>query len=337
MTGRKGKLHTTLYWKKMKEVEPLAKKDCVIKKINNMRSSFRKEVKKIKESMKTGSGAYEVYKPKLWYFESLRFLNDQETPRQSISNIDNHDSENEDENQATADNTEHSNDSFHTDDVQSPTPQDDTSHGRRFSASRPRPTLLKRMTPTQQATLTGELLQTVNEHFKHPRPSEDRHDIFGKNVANVLREVLVPQRILAEKFINDVLFHAQMGTLTSSHGFTKVPRFPQHHEVPLPVQSASTNSTTFFDNNSYCGYNQMGMPLQSPGPSGYHLNQSASAPNQLSPNNDSLGGRKTKKPPFYQQLTQLTRTPTELSPHNDADEGITASRFVSSYLPDDEQ
>ncbi|KAG8314511.1 hypothetical protein J6590_091426 [Homalodisca vitripennis] len=217
----------------------------------------------------------------------------------------------EDENQATADNTEHSNDSFHTDDVQSPTPQDNTSHGRRFSAStsRPRPTLLKRMTPTQQATLTGELLQTVNEHFKRPRPSEDRHDIFGKNVANVLREVLVPQRILAEKFINDVLFHAQISTLTSSHGLTKVPRFPQHHEVPLP----------------------------SPGPSGYHLTQSASAPNQLSPNNDSLGGRKTKKPPVYQQLTQLTRTPTELSPYNDADEGITASRFVSSYLPDDEQ
>ncbi|KAG8262529.1 hypothetical protein J6590_052173 [Homalodisca vitripennis] len=126
-----------------------------------------------------------------------------------------------------------------------------------------------------------------------------------------------------------------MGTLTSSHGLTKV--FPQHHEVPLPVQSACTNSTTFFDNNSYCGYNQMGMPLQSPGPSGYHLTQSASAPNQLSPNNDSLGGRKTKKPPVYQQLTQLTRTPTELSPYNDADEGIMASRFVSSYLPDDEQ
>ncbi|KAG8251641.1 hypothetical protein J6590_075227 [Homalodisca vitripennis] len=90
---REAAYHTLL--EKMKEVEPLANKDCVIKKINNMRSSFRKEVKKIKESMKTGSGAYEVYKPKLWYFESLRFLNDQKTPRQSISNIDNHDSENE--------------------------------------------------------------------------------------------------------------------------------------------------------------------------------------------------------------------------------------------------
>ena len=77
----------------MKEVEPLATKDSVIKKINNMRSSFRKELKKIKECTRTGSGADEVYQPKLWYFEQLRFLNDQETPRPSRSNID--ESENE--------------------------------------------------------------------------------------------------------------------------------------------------------------------------------------------------------------------------------------------------
>lgn len=81
---------------KMKEVEPLANKESAIKKINNMRSSFRKELKKkIKESMRTGSGADEVYQPKLWYFELLRFLSDQETPRPSSSNIDSQDSENE--------------------------------------------------------------------------------------------------------------------------------------------------------------------------------------------------------------------------------------------------
>lgn len=80
---------------KMKEVEPLANKESAIKKINNMRSSFRKELKKIKESMRTGSGADEVYQPKLWYFELLRFLSDQETPRPSSSNIDSQDSEND--------------------------------------------------------------------------------------------------------------------------------------------------------------------------------------------------------------------------------------------------
>lgn len=58
-----------------------------------MRSSYRKELKKIKESTKSGSGTDEVYQPKLWYFDSLRFLNDQETPRQSRSNIDESDNE----------------------------------------------------------------------------------------------------------------------------------------------------------------------------------------------------------------------------------------------------
>lgn len=72
---------------KLQVVEPQANKDFVIKKINNMRSSYRKELKKIKDSMKTGSGADEIYHPKLWYFDLLSFLNDQEKPRPSSSNL----------------------------------------------------------------------------------------------------------------------------------------------------------------------------------------------------------------------------------------------------------
>lgn len=80
---------------KLKEVDPDANKDCVIKKINNMRSSFRKELKKVKDSMKTGSGSDEVYQPKLWYYDSLMFLTDQETPRRSTCNLNTQGSENE--------------------------------------------------------------------------------------------------------------------------------------------------------------------------------------------------------------------------------------------------
>lgn len=94
----------------------------------------------------------------------------------------------------------------------------------------------------QEAELKAEVLQSVKEHFKQPRPQEDRHDIFGKNVANVLRDVLPPQRILAEKFINDVLFHAQMGTLTTFHRLTEDtrPLLPQHQEIP-PSQTARSS------------------------------------------------------------------------------------------------
>lgn len=68
--------------------------------------------------------------------------------------------------------------------------------------------------------LANDVLVSVGEHFKKPREpkQEDRFDIFGKNVASKLREVENNnklQRILAEKQINDVLFDAEMGNLTS--------------------------------------------------------------------------------------------------------------------------
>lgn len=57
---------------KLKTIEPNASKDTVIKKINNLRSAYRKEIKKIKASMKSGAAGDSIYKPKLWYFYLLR-------------------------------------------------------------------------------------------------------------------------------------------------------------------------------------------------------------------------------------------------------------------------
>lgn len=179
------------------------------------------------------------------------------------------------------------------------------------------------MTNLQQSALTSEVLQSVNEHFKRPRPSEDRFDTFGKNVANVLRDVLTPQRILAEKFISDVLFHAQMGTLTSSHELTKVPQLllPQHQVPPASIQSASSNPPYFSSNSQY--YNPIQMP-QSQQTTEPHFTQSPRQPYQPS------------APLLYQQLNQTTTSsaPTQISPLPDSDDGITVSNFVRSYNPD---
>jgi hypothetical protein len=43
---------------------------------------------------------------------------------------------------------------------------------------------------------------------------EDMFNITGKNVASKLRILTKEQRIIAEKLINDVLYEAQLGTLT---------------------------------------------------------------------------------------------------------------------------
>lgn len=70
-----------------KEVDANCTKATVLKKINNLRSSYRKELKKVRESTRSGSSREDVYIPKLWYYNLLQFLDDQETPRNSRSNL----------------------------------------------------------------------------------------------------------------------------------------------------------------------------------------------------------------------------------------------------------
>ncbi|XP_050314918.1 uncharacterized protein LOC126749264 [Anthonomus grandis grandis] len=69
-----------------KTVDEKATVDTVKNKINNLRSSFRKELKKVNKSKKSGSGSEQVYVPKLWYFKLLMFTSDQETSLKPISN-----------------------------------------------------------------------------------------------------------------------------------------------------------------------------------------------------------------------------------------------------------
>lgn len=60
------------------QVEPDANRDMVTKKINSLRSSYRKEKKKVQDSERSGACADDVYKPSLWYYNLLIFLDDQD-------------------------------------------------------------------------------------------------------------------------------------------------------------------------------------------------------------------------------------------------------------------
>lgn len=73
---------------KFKEIDATANREIIVKKINSLRTVYRKEVSKVNKSIKSGAGEDEVYKPSLWYFDLLHFLYDQETPRQSRNTMD---------------------------------------------------------------------------------------------------------------------------------------------------------------------------------------------------------------------------------------------------------
>lgn len=68
-------------------IDPDANKDVVVKKINAFRTNYRREKKKIQDSLHSGIGTDDVYIPTLWYYDMFHFLDDQETPRTSESNL----------------------------------------------------------------------------------------------------------------------------------------------------------------------------------------------------------------------------------------------------------
>ncbi|XP_068206996.1 uncharacterized protein [Palaemon carinicauda] len=70
---------------KLKQKDECATKDTVARKINNLRSAFRKEHKKVMRSLRSAASDDEVYEPSLWYYKKLLFLQGEETKDDSIS------------------------------------------------------------------------------------------------------------------------------------------------------------------------------------------------------------------------------------------------------------
>jgi hypothetical protein len=56
--------------------------------VESIRASFRKELRRVRDSKRSGLSADDVYKPTLWYFGLLLFTADQDIPRKSKSNLE---------------------------------------------------------------------------------------------------------------------------------------------------------------------------------------------------------------------------------------------------------
>ena len=81
---------------KYRERYPHATKEDAKKKINSLRTNYRKELKKAQDSIRSGVVGIidEIYESSLWYFEALNFLQDQpETQATSVSAVNEEDDE----------------------------------------------------------------------------------------------------------------------------------------------------------------------------------------------------------------------------------------------------
>ncbi|KAG8303942.1 hypothetical protein J6590_106210, partial [Homalodisca vitripennis] len=71
-----------------KETIPNADTNFVKRKVDNLRATFRKEMRKVRDSTRSGASADDTYTPTLWYFELMKFTAEQEQPRKTKSNLD---------------------------------------------------------------------------------------------------------------------------------------------------------------------------------------------------------------------------------------------------------
>ncbi|KAK9871807.1 hypothetical protein WA026_014262 [Henosepilachna vigintioctopunctata] len=68
---------------------PSANREFVIKKLQNLRGAFRKELRKVtQKKAESGSSQEDIYKPSLWYYDLLLFTKDQESLTPCMPNIE---------------------------------------------------------------------------------------------------------------------------------------------------------------------------------------------------------------------------------------------------------
>ncbi|XP_022201818.2 uncharacterized protein LOC111058586 [Nilaparvata lugens] len=173
---------------KYRERHPNADRKEVVKKINSLRTNFRKQVKRVRDAEKSGVETKED-ESLMWYFEEMKFLLGlpQKTPTISNSTVDiswdvkeiSEDGEDDYENRVNT------------------IPVDDPPcrNNRKRKATDP----------------TEELVKLTPQRYLH-EPQDDIDKIAAAWAAE-LRKMDPQQQLFAKKAINDIIFEGQMGTL----------------------------------------------------------------------------------------------------------------------------
>lgn len=219
------------------KVKPGASRADVRRKINTLRCNYRKELKKIVSSKRSGSSTDEVYQPTSWVFYALQFLDKFEQPvNANVRQVD----------EDTHDGT------------------DSEVHGEQFSTpaapTASRSSILPPPPPPKKRRLLGpiakqnELLQKACSYLDQPREPQENIPTIAKAWGEKLNTLDPQQRALAEKAISDILFEASQGTL---HRYSvKINEDPMYGTVssltsfPITVRNPSLQSFSSVDTSS---------------------------------------------------------------------------------------
>nr|CAD7406610.1 unnamed protein product [Timema poppensis] len=185
---------------------PKATREDLAKKFNSLRTNFRKDLKKMNDSKKSGAGAEEVYESTLWYFDSMKFLIDQETPSDSINTC-----EDESEGSVVDFSVIH-----------------DTENA---VSSTPRPTKKKRPQPKDPA---DELIRLACTRLQEPVSAELQ---VATTWATELMKMAPQQQLFAKKFINEIIFEGQMAMYDENFKSSKLFPVARYRRVTANLSS----------------------------------------------------------------------------------------------------
>ncbi|VEN38399.1 unnamed protein product [Callosobruchus maculatus] len=211
---------------KLKSIQPDATKHTVIQKINSLRGGYRRERKKIKESLRSGNAAENVYVPTLWYYDLMDFVKYQEVPRESnVPSDEDHFESQEDDDLASfsettngvhVDDSVGANVSFHV--------KTNTAMSSPSTQIKSRDIRNRKKSLREPLTKEDEILNILGQKIS---TEEDDFSITGRYIASKLRRLPRETEIYTEKLINDILFKAELGQVDQ---YTIISRISPAHD-----------------------------------------------------------------------------------------------------------
>ncbi|XP_022231441.2 uncharacterized protein LOC111080260 [Drosophila obscura] len=186
------------------EIDAEATVDAMRRKINSMRTCYRRELRRVKESKKWALKPEDIHVPQLWYFDALNFLHDKVglRARRRSRSKDDTDWEEEDDHELDT----------------HPTPN--THDDRQHSIVKLEPYVKMELCsspPTQSSSQTAlKRARSVSRELAPPsdaRHSRDEAAIYAEGWAVAYRKMNEGQRLLAKKAIEEVLILGQLNKL----------------------------------------------------------------------------------------------------------------------------
>uniref|UniRef100_A0A023F0P8 Putative alcohol dehydrogenase transcription factor myb/sant-like protein n=1 Tax=Triatoma infestans TaxID=30076 RepID=A0A023F0P8_TRIIF len=212
------------------EIDKNANLDSLKKRLTNIRTCYRRELKKILQAEKSGAGGENEYEPNLWYFSELDFLRDQEVQIPGVSTI-----EVEDDHEIEA-----------SDSVECIEPKS-------LSYKRKKKAPLDIM--AERNNILKDAVQTMNLGVK-----KDDASVYSESWAVSFRKLSANQQLFAKKAIDEILILGQLGQLSlnsvnapsssnsSTHSSSCSTPLHNNSRSSTPYIPASTPSTSQCEN-----------------------------------------------------------------------------------------